>query len=306
MFRRIILVSMVVMAVLCANAHAGEPGTSGFQFLRFGNGARASGMGEAYTAVSDDATSIYWNPAGMASVDGVQLNVTHSEWLMDIRFEQVSVANEMWNGTVGLGFTGVYYGDLDRYGEYPSLTPDGTFAPYDLALSLGYATDIIPNVAAGAAVKLIYEKIDFESATGYAMDIGVIHKSRIEGLTLAFSMLNLGPQAKFVEEKFYPPFLMRFGGAWLKENSTLRGRIILAADAVFPNDGDSKLHMGMEYTYKERLAVRLGYKSGYYVQGASMGCGVYYRNLRFDYAYAPIDDDLGDIHRVSINLFPSL
>ncbi len=306
MFHRIILVSTTILTAVCLNASAGEPGTSGFQFLRLGNGARASGMGEAYTAVSDEATSIYWNPAGLASVDGVELNVTHSEWLMDIRFEQVSIASEIGYGTVGLGFTGVYYGDLDRYGEYPSLSPDGTFAPYDLALSLGYATDIFPNIAAGAAVKLIYEKIDFESATSYAVDLGVTHKSRIEGLTLAVSMLNLGPEAKFVEEKFYPPFLFRFGGAWQKENKTLRGRILLAADAVFPNDGDSKLHMGMEYTYHDRLAVRLGYKSGYNVMGASMGCGVYYRNLRFDYSYAPVDDDLGDIHRISVNLFPSL
>ncbi|HSG27737.1 MAG TPA: PorV/PorQ family protein [Candidatus Krumholzibacterium sp.] len=306
MFRRSLLIATMILTVSAVDAAAADPGTSGFMFLRLGNGARAGGMGEAYTAVSDEATSIYWNPAGMASVEGVEMNVTHSEWLLDIRFEQVSVVNEMLGGAVGLGFTGVYYGDMDRYGEFPSLTPDGTFAPYDLALSAGYARDILPNLSAGAAVKLIYEKIDFESATGYAFDFGLTHKSRIEGLTLAASMLNLGPEAKFVEERFYPPFQLRLGGAWQKENETLRGRLILAADAVFPNDGDSKMHMGMEYTYDRRLAVRLGYKSGYHVQGATMGLGVFYRNLRFDYAYGAISDELGDIHRFSINLYPSL
>ena len=306
MFRRIILITLLIAVVGAPEAKAGDPGTSGFLFLRLGNGARASGMGEAFTAVSDEATSIYWNPAGMAAVEGVQLNVTHSEWLMDIRFEQVSVVNEMLGGAVGLGFTGVYYGDMDRYGEFPSLTPDGTFAPYDLALSAGYARDILPNLSAGVSAKLIYEKIDFESATGYAIDIGLSHKSRIEGLTLAAAMLNLGPQSKFVEEKFYPPFMMKFGGAWQKENERLKGCLLLAADAVFPNDGESRMHLGVEYTYLKRLAIRFGYKGGYYVQGATMGCGVYYRNLRFDYSYGAIQDDLGDIHRVSINLFPSL
>ncbi|MBU8923495.1 MAG: PorV/PorQ family protein [Bacteroidales bacterium] len=306
MFRRIILITLLISATIAPNASAGDPGTSGFLFLRLGNGARASGMGEAFTAVSDEATSIYWNPAGMAAVEGVQLNVTHSEWLMDIRFEQVSMVNEMLGGAVGLSFTGVYYGEMDRYGEFPSLTPDGTFAPYDLALSAGYARDILPNLSVGASAKLIYEKIDFESATGYALDIGLSHKSRIEGLTLAAVMLNLGPQTKFVEEKFYPPFMMKFGGAWQKENESLKGRLLLAADAVFPNDGESRMHLGVEYTYLKRLAVRFGYKSGYYVQGATMGCGVYYKNLRFDYAYGAIQDGLGDIHRVSINLFPSL
>ena len=306
MFRRSLFIVSIIMLVSAVDASAADPGTSGFMFLRLGNGARAGGMGEAYTAVSDEATSIYWNPAGMASVEGVELNVTHSEWLLDIRFEQVSVVNEMFGGAVGLGFTGVYYGDMDRYGEFPSLTPDGTFAPYDLALSAGYAKDILPNLSAGVAVKLIYEKIDFESATGYAFDFGLTHKSRIEGLTLAASMLNLGPEAKFVEESFYPPFQLRLGAAWQKENEGLRGRLTLATDAVVPNDGDTRMHMGLEYTYRRRLAVRFGYKIGYYAQGATMGLGVFYRNLRFDYAYGAITDELGDIHRISINLYPSL
>ncbi|MBN2185326.1 MAG: PorV/PorQ family protein [Candidatus Krumholzibacteriota bacterium] len=306
MFRRIIIVTAMVMLFSVSAATAGDPGTSGFVFLRLGNGARASGMGEAYTAVSDDATSIYWNPAGLASVEGVQLNVTHSEWLLDIRLEQVSIADEFYGGVVGLGFTGVYYGEFDRYGDTPSLTPDGTFAPYDLALSLGYARDIIPNLSAGIAAKLIYEKIDFESATGYALDLGISHRSKIEGLTLAASMLNLGPQAKFVEEQFYPPFQMRFGASHLTEKEWLRGSLIVAADAVFPNDSGSKFHTGLEYLYHNLLAVRFGYKSGYHVQGSSMGFGIIYRNLRFDYSYAAIADDLGDVHRFSINLFPSL
>jgi hypothetical protein len=306
MLRRILISSIIIIALASSALLAGEPGTSGFVFLRLGNGARASGMGDAFTAVSDDATSIYWNPAGMAAVEGVQLNVTHSEWLMDIRLEQVSVVNEMLGGAVGFGFTGVYYGELDRYGAYPSLTPDGTFAPYDLSVSAGYARDIIPNLSAGAAVKLIYEKIDFESATGYALDLGVTHKSRIKGLTLAASMLNLGPQTKFVEEKFYPPLQLRIGAAWLKEEKWMRGSLELAVDAVFPNDSDSKAHMGLEYIYRKVLAVRIGYKNGYDVQGATMGLGIKYHSLRFDYSYAKIAQDLGDVHRVSINVFPSL
>jgi len=285
---------------------AGEPGSSGFTFLRLGNGARAGGMGEAFTAVADDATSIYWNPAGMAAVEEVELNLTHNEWLMGIRFEQATVVNEMWGGAAGLSFTGLYYGSLDRYGEYPSLTPDGTFSPYDLALSLGYARDIIPNVALGAAFKIIYSKIDFESATGYAFDLGVTHMTKIEGLTLAAAMLNLGPQTSFVEEKFYPPFQLRLGGAYEMNKEALRGGLILAADVVFPNDNDAKVHFGLEYAYQRLLMLRFGYKSGYDVQGATMGAGIVWKSLRFDYAFMPIDYELGDSHRFSLTVSPSL
>ena len=303
MLRRTITLAVAFIAIVSStDAGAGEPGTSGFVFLRLGNGARASGMGEAFTAVADDATSIYWNPAGLASVDDVELNLTHSEWLVDIRFEQISVVNEMFGGAVGLGFTGLFYGELDRYGDYPSLTPDGTFSPYDFALSAGYGTDILPNIAVGAAAKLIHSKIDFESATSWAVDLGVTHKSMIEGLTLAASLLNLGPQAKFVEEKFYPPFQARMGAAYLYTAGWLHGNLIAATDIVFPNDGDAKLHLGAEYNYERYLSVRAGYKSNYYVQGLTMGLGLRYKNLRFDYAFMPIEFGLGDSHRLSLSV----
>ncbi len=110
-------------------------------------------MGEAFTAVADDATGIYYNPAGMANADGVDLNVTHSEWLMDTRFEQVSIVNEMLGGAVGFSFTGVYYGAMDRYPDYPALVPDGTFSPYDLSCAAGYAMDVLPNLSAGVTAK---------------------------------------------------------------------------------------------------------------------------------------------------------
>jgi hypothetical protein len=303
MFRRsVALAAVLAIVIASAAARAGDPGTSGFLFLRLGNGARASGMGEAFTAVADDATGMYWNPAGLANIDGVELNLSHSEWLLDIRFEQISVVNEMLGGAVGLSFTGLFYGDLERRGNYPSILPDGTFSPYDFAISAGYATDILPNLSAGASAKFIYEKIDFESASGWAVDLGILHRSMIEGLTLAASVLNLGPQAKFVEEEFYPPFQMRVGASYRYDAPWLRGNLIAATDMVVPNDGDSKLHLGAEYNYERLMSVRVGYKSNYYVQGITFGFGVDYRNLRFDYAFMPIEFDLGDSHRFSLTV----
>jgi long-subunit fatty acid transport protein len=290
------------LAMPLSGLSAREAGTSGFLFLRLGSGARAGGMGEAFTAVADDAAGIYYNPAGMAAVEGVELCVPHAEWVQDIRFEQITVLNEMFGGTAGLSFTGLYYGEMDRYGDYPSLVPDGTFAPYDLSIAGGYAMDVLPNLSVGAAVKVIYEKIDFESATGWAFDAGLMHKSAIEGLTLAASLQNLGPQAKFVEEKFYPPFTLRGGAAYRYGSPWLHGNAILAADALFPNDGDAKIHLGLEYNYGSHLSVRTGYKGNYYAQGFTLGAGVKYRSLAFDYAYMPLDFELGDSHRISIRV----
>ena len=119
-------------------------------------------------------------------------------------------------------------------------------------------------------------------------------------------MLNLGPRASFVEEKFYPPFQLRVGGAYEITREELRGGLILAADVVFPNDNDAKAHFGLEYSYQKLLMLRFGYKSGYDIQGATMGAGVAWKSLRFDYAYMPVDYEMGDAHRFSLTVSPSL
>lgn len=281
---------------------AGEPGTSGFLFLRLGGGARAAGMGEAFTAICDDASSMYYNAGGMASVSGVELEFTHTEWIQDIRFEQITVLNEMFGGTAGVSFTGLYYGEMDRYGDYPSIVPDGTFAPYDMAISAGYAMDFLPNLSAGVVAKVIYEKIDFESCTGWAIDAGFVHKSAIEGLTMAAAIQNLGPQAKFVDDTFYPPFVIRGGVSYSADFARLKGQGTVAADALFPNDGEAKLHLGLEYRYGSILSIRAGYKGNYYSQGITLGLGLALGSFEVDYAYLPIDFNLGDCHRFSIRL----
>ena len=58
-----LIVSTIVIASPLSGLSAAEAGTSGFLFLRLGNGARAAGMGDAFTAVADDATFIAAAPA---------------------------------------------------------------------------------------------------------------------------------------------------------------------------------------------------------------------------------------------------
>ena len=51
------------------------------QFLLITPGARATGMGEAFVSIADDATATYWNPAGLAFQSQRQISVMHSNWL---------------------------------------------------------------------------------------------------------------------------------------------------------------------------------------------------------------------------------
>ncbi len=281
-------------------AYAGSPGDAGALVLRAGMGARASGMGEAYIGIAQDASSAFWNPAAMAAVLGTNGMLMHSEFFQSIRLEQAALTHETEYGTIGLGFTGLYMDDQERYENVPTLSPLGTFPVYDLYVSVGFSRYILPNLAVGASIKPIYEKIDDRSANGMAFDLGVYHISRIRGLKMAAVIANLGAPMKFVEEEFALPRAMKIGGSYERKLPAARGSILLVLDFIFPNDGDLKEHVGIEYNYSQRMFLRAGYKSGYDSYGATFGLGFTHRNLSVDYAILLIRNDLGDSHRFSL------
>src|SRR5205085_11630863 len=65
-------------------------GTASGTFLKIGVGARATGLGESFVAVANDPSAIYWNPAGLASIQRQAISFSHVEWPADIRFEHVA------------------------------------------------------------------------------------------------------------------------------------------------------------------------------------------------------------------------
>src|SRR4029078_3524298 len=127
-----------LMTVLPVATQAGEPGEAGLPFLRFGMGARASAMGEAYAAVGEDATSVFWNPGAMPAVLGTHLTLVHNEYFQSLRFEQAAITHETKWGTFGFMFTRLYMDDMDRYDENGSSSPLGQFGAYDVAVGLAY------------------------------------------------------------------------------------------------------------------------------------------------------------------------
>jgi len=293
-----VLVTLFVLAG-AGTAHAGDPGSSGALFLRVGFGARASAMGEAYTAVAEDASSIYWNPGAMAAVLGTNVTLAHNEYFASMRLEQASVVHETSWGTIGFMFTGLYMDEMDRYEDTPSAYPLGTFGAYDVAVSVAYARYIVPNLAAGISLKPVYERIDELSASGIAVDIGLYHVAKIRGVKFAAVAGNVGSPMKFDEEEFALPRYVKVGGSYESEIAALDGRILVTLDGVFPNDGDVHEHIGAEYSYRRILALRAGYKANYDVQGATFGAGFRWHEVTVDYAFLP-SDELGDNHRIGL------
>ena len=103
-----LLLALIAAAPARAQFTLGEQraGTASGTFLKIGIGARATGLGEAFVAVANDPTAIYWNPAGLASIQRQELAISHVEWPADIRFEHLALVLPVrrLGGSLGIQF----------------------------------------------------------------------------------------------------------------------------------------------------------------------------------------------------------
>ncbi|UCF79165.1 MAG: PorV/PorQ family protein [Candidatus Eiseniibacteriota bacterium] len=272
---------------------------TGLTFLKIGVGARAVAMGSAHVAVVRDATSLYWNPAGLALVEGLDLHLSHNEWFQDVRYEFLSIAKRWGAHGFGAGFSGLYMDELERRDESGNFL--GHFGYYDVAVWTGWGMNVKPGVFVGTSVKMLIEQIDDVTATGFAVDLGTRYETPVPNLALGFGVFNVGPKMKFLTEEFDVPRSLSFGASYALPIESWSGDLLMAADAVLYKGEDMKAHVGAEYGFKNLASLGLGYKFGYDLEGFSVGAGVFRGPLRFGYAYSVMGSDVGDAHRVSLS-----
>jgi hypothetical protein len=293
-----LFLAVALLSLAAAPRHARAAGETGFVFLKIGVGARAMGMGSAFVALADDPTSVYWNPAGLASIEKTQVTVMHNEWILDFRQEFVAVGTQLGPGTVGFGFAGFYSDELERRSDTGVLL--GHYGANDIAISGAYGLQLTEGLDAGLGVRYIRGMIDQEDATSLAADLGARYRVGESGLMLGAAISNIGGDAKFDSEEFPIPLTWRAGAAWSKNVESLRGRGTLSAEYRQAREDDGKFHAGAEYAYRERLALRLGGKFGYDDEDLSFGLGLMKDWFRFDYALVPFSSDLGSTHLFSL------
>ena len=104
-----VMASFFVLAAFCASPvvlQAASAGSSTANFLKIGIGARGAAMGEAQSAISNDVTASYWNPAGLAPLRYQEISLMHYALVEGIRYEQASFAlPTVKNGTFAMGLS---------------------------------------------------------------------------------------------------------------------------------------------------------------------------------------------------------
>lgn len=305
-------------------------GTSGAQFLEIPVGARATALGGAFVGLSNDATAVFWNPAGLTNINKNSAHFSYMNWFDMFSFNAASLSIDFGEaGTVALGMI-VF--EMDKQEITTEFQPNGTGRFYDaqdLALSLSYAKNLTDRFAFGATLKYVRQRIWNESATGVAFDVGTKYRLDFQNLTIAMSMRNFGADLKFegedllvthdidpnvpqnrltkarLETEEYPlPLTFQVGIAFDILNSDFVD-IIGSIDAVHPNDNNERVHVGSEISFFDRVYVRGGYRFNYDDENLTLGAGanlpISRSKIYFDYAFA-LYDILPSVHRISLGL----
>jgi len=322
---KIILALSLLLAIQNVFAQGQRTGTSGAAHLLIPVGPRGIAMGEANIATSNGIESLFWNPAGVAKMDGsADLLFSHMSYIADIGVEYGAIgANFEGFGVVSLSLKALSIGDILIT---TTSNPDGTgevFTPTMVTAGLGFSRQLTETISVGFTANFISERIADVNASGIAFDVGVIYDNlaSVNGLSIGFVIKNLGPD-------------MQYSGSGLTAQGQLNGlnrppnyytiesapfelpsnfQIALGYKPVLDeinsvqfsglyqnnNFSGDEYKVGGEYGYNDMFFVRAGYQfapdisSEEYIYGLTAGAGINYDvegfGIKIDYAYRDVE-----------------
>jgi hypothetical protein len=262
-------------------------GTTGASFLKIGVG-RATGMGDAFVAIADDASACYFNPAGLARVSR-QIQLNHVNWIADINHDHlVAVLPVASLGTIAFSATALTMGDMEQTTiDNPNTRvreDEGTglfFGAADFAVCASYARIITDKLSFGLSAKGVTQTVWDMSASALGVDLGLHYNTGFRSLRIGAAVTNYGTQLSFtgrqLDYSFFwtdsgpssiqgsykttpvgLPTSFRFGIAY----DILEGpdsRLTSAVDITHPSDINETVNFGLEYAYRGFFSLRGGY-----------------------------------------------
>jgi len=334
------LVLIITAGILYASAsYPQKVGSTSMQFLKVMPSARATALGEAYAAWATGAEAIFWNPAGLARLDKMELSTTYVNWLFDAQQGALAYALSIHGfGVVGLQVQYVDFGVFEETSnqrpyindpDHPGFT-GRTFKPFSYVAGISYARDLTDKFSVGIGIKYAYESL-FDGgkvtaivrqgvyeevktwADGVLFDFGIRYNTGYRSIHIGSAVQNFGADMKYAVESNPVPLLFRFGigadviGAdGILYSGRKNNRLSVAYDIFHPNDYGQQMHVGVEYEFAGLFALRGGYKFNYDYDGLTLGAGVKHAlegvRLSLDYSYGDMGTYLGYVQRISIGI----
>ncbi|MFH0777536.1 MAG: PorV/PorQ family protein [Candidatus Eisenbacteria bacterium] len=329
-----LVVTLVLIGVLCLVPAAAlsqvslggqRVGTASGTFLKLPLSARGSALGGAFIALVDDATSVGWNPAGLAALYEKDLSVSHIQWFADIDYTFASYAHPWpwFSGTVGV-FFGSLSTIMDETTEYMPYGTGRKFYFDDWVAGVALSRRLTDKLLVGANIKYVREELGTDVggpvANSWLLDVGTKYYVGLSTVRMAMLLSNFGPEMKpsgtftgVVDgtrisqsyEGFAPPTVFKFGVAFDPVQSGLH-RVTTALEMNHYADNEETVRAGVEYEIAKTAALRGGYDLNSDEMSLSFGAGVKARfagvSGSFDYAYSKTEH-LGNVNIFTLNLF---
>ncbi|MBS4035577.1 MAG: PorV/PorQ family protein [Ignavibacterium sp.] len=293
-------------------------GISTAQFLKIGVGGRASAMGDAFVAVANDASALYWNPAGLTQFSEHQILFSHNRWVVDINHDFLGGVYHLdESNSFGIGLTALTMQKMPVTTEFAPFGTGEYFGFSDIAIAVSYSRKMTDQFSFGGTVRYIEETLDKLKMRGFMIDLGTFYWTGLGSTRFAVAVSNFGnnlaPDGEVVLvgkrsvsewQEFAPPTVFRIGFAFEPYDDT-EHKITTSIQLNHPNDNSENVSTGFEYSWNRTLYLRGGYKINVEEQNFTFGAGINVpisiAQFGLDYAYSNFSR-LGSAHRFSILL----
>jgi len=309
-------------------------GTTSGNILLMEIGPRAIGMGGAYVGVADDASTLFWNPAGTSLIKKPTLQYQFGQRYADVQHHFAGLTFPLTDDD-GIGLM-VQYLSVGEMDVTTIENPEGTGETFDAnntVITLNYSRQLTDRVHVGVSAKYIYERIWMETAQNFAFDIGTIYNIDELGLRIGMNILNLGtdmgitdgphllffkrkpddypgspsPKAELAMDKYPLPTSFSLGVSavvigrkttWIKN---AEHKLLLTGSIIDSFDDPFRINIGAEYGWNDIFYLRTGYRFFYDSQSFSAGFGLNFNqiidnNVSIDYVWV----DYGDLGGINV------
>lgn len=293
-------------------------GISTAQFLKIGVGGRASAMGDAFVAIANDASALYWNPAGLTQFNEHQIIFSHNKWVVDINHDFLGGVYHLdESNSFGIGLTALTMQKMPVTTEFAPFGTGEYFGFSDIAIAVSYSRKMTDQFSFGGTIKYMEETLDKLKMRGVMIDLGTFYWTGLGTTRFAVAVSNFGsnlaPDGEVILvgkrnvsewQEFSPPTVFRIGFAF-EPYQDEEHKITTSIQLNHPNDNSENVSTGFEYSWNNTVFMRGGYKFNVEEQNFTFGAGINIpisiAQFGLDYAYSNFSR-LGSAHRFSILL----